>query len=91
MRIFEPTAPLMRKENSTPSQVGALLETMGQKIHLIAEAVAPLPERLSHVEERLEKVESRLTGVEDAVRVAIRVAIPSLAKRVERLETKVRI
>ena len=74
----------MREENFTPTQVGALLENMDKKIDLIAEAVAPLREDMIEVKERLTSVETRLTHVEDAVRIAI----PSLTKRVERLETK---
>ena len=77
----------MKEENFTSSQVGALLESMDQKIDLIAEAVAPLREDMFEVKERLTKVETRLTHVEDAVRISL----PSLNKRVERLEKKVGI
>ena len=75
----------MNADNFTPSQVGTLLEAMDKKIDLLTEIVLPLKEDMSEVKGRLSKVEFRLTCVEDAVRVAI----PSLAKRVTALETKV--
>ena len=72
----------MKDENFTPTQVGTLLEAINKKIDLLTESAAPIPERLSEVEERLTKVETRLISVEDVVRIAI----PSLSKRVARLE-----
>ena len=75
----------MNNHNFTPSQVGTLLEAMDKKIDLLTEIGLPLPGKIDRVETRLEKVELRLTCVDDAVRVAI----PSLAKRVTALETKV--
>ena len=80
----------MKEENFTPGQVGTRLEGMDKKIDLIAESVGSLQGDMTEVKERLTKVETRLINVEDAVRVAIRVAIPSLAKRVDRLESKSR-
>ena len=78
---------MSKEEGFTPSQVGALLETMDKKIDFLAEGIAPIPERLEKIEERLTKVEIKLISVEDAVRIAI----PSLTKRVNRLENKVGI
>ena len=74
----------MKEENFTPSQVGTLLEAVDKKIDILTEIVAPMPERLEKIEERLSKVETRLTSVEDAVRVAV----PGLTRRVERIESK---
>ena len=74
----------MTEDNFTPSQMGALLEAMDKKIELIAEAVSPIPEKLEKIEDRLGNVGVRLTAVEDAVRVAI----PFLVKRVDRIESR---
>ncbi len=67
------------------TEVGVLVESLRADFRTVAEVVAPIPERLTAVEERLSSVEDRLTGVEDAVRIAI----PSLSRRVSILETKV--
>lgn len=73
----------MDNNSFTPSQVGTLLEAMDKKIDLIMEIVSPFPARFDRMEEKLERIEVRLTAVEDVVRIAI----PSLTKRVERLES----
>lgn len=85
----------MREDNFTPNQVGTILEALDKKIDIliedmrgefraVTEVVLPLREDMAEVKTRLGKVEFRLTCVEDAVRVAI----PSLAKRVTVLEAK---
>ena len=78
----------MKEDNFTPGQVGAIIEDLKAQFQAVVEIVAPLPERISGLEERFEKVEFRLTCVEDALRIGFRETLPSLTKRVERLETK---
>ena len=77
----------MKEENFTASQVAALIEDLQGQFQVVVEVISPLPDRLEKIEERLEKVEMRLTGVEDAVKIAI----PSLTKRVDRFEKKIGI
>ena len=82
---MKPTKPA--KETFTTTEVGTLVEGLRSEFRTVVEVVAPLPGRLSAVEDRLSRVEVRLTGVEDAVRIAL----PSLSKRVSRIETKLSI
>jgi hypothetical protein len=68
----------------TATEVGTLIESFDRKLTMVAEGVSGLTVRMDRVEIRLSAVEARLTSVEDAVRVAI----PSLTRRVDRLESK---
>ena len=75
------------EDKFTAREVAVLVEELGNKFRTVSEAVLPLREDMAEVKERLSKVESRLTLVEDAVRIAV----PSLSKRVSRIETKLNL
>ena len=72
----------MKEENFTSNQVATLVESLRSEFQAVAEVVVPLREDMMEVKERLTRVETELSHVKDAVRIAI----PSLNKRVERLE-----
>ena len=75
------------QKNYTSTEVGTMIENLESKFQAVIDVVAPLPERLSAVENRLSKVENRLVHVEDAIRVAI----PSIYHRLDKIETKIGI
>ncbi len=74
----------MKEESFTSNQVTAIIESLRGEFRAVAEVVVPLREDMIEVKERLTKVEMELIQVKDAVHIAI----PSLTKRVERLESK---
>jgi len=75
----------------TNSEVGALVENLQSGFNVVAEEVRGLSDRMGVVEDKLVGVEERLGGVElrlSCVEDAVRIAIPSLSKRVSALEAK---
>ena len=75
----------MKEESFTPGQVGAILEAMDTKISLIAEAVAPIPEKLEKIEDRLGTLETDVRFIKDVIRIEI----PSMRSRIDKIETRV--
>ncbi len=77
----------MKEEKSfTASQVGVLIENLEKKIDTVLEIVAPIQEDIHILKEDVGQLKEDMTLVKNAVRLAI----PSLTKRVEVLESKVR-
>ncbi len=75
------------KDKFSATEVGTILESMNRKFDIILENVLPLRQNIAEVKAQLTNLETRFTLVEDTVRVAI----PELFRRVQRLETKVGI
>lgn len=76
-----------QKGNYTTTEVGTLVEALRGEFRAVVEVVAPLPDRLTAVENRLTNVETEVRGLKDVVRIAI----PAIHNRLERIETKVGI
>ena len=73
------------KGNSfSATEVGTLLETMDHKIDFIVEIIVPMQKDMGEVKERLTNLETDMRLVKDVIRIEI----PSLKKRVTRLEAK---
>ena len=66
------------------SEVGTLIEDLEKKIDTVLEIVSPIPGKLEKIDDRLVAVETRLQTVEDAVRVTL----PTIHKRLDKIETK---
>ncbi len=73
------------------TEVGVLIEDLKSNFNIVAEETRGLSDRMGAVENRLVGVEESLTGVERRlthVEDAVRLAVPSLFKRVSALEAK---
>lgn len=72
----------------TATEVGTMLESLRHDLALVSENLGGrldrVESRLGKVEGKLDKVEMRLIAVEDCIRIAV----PSLVKRVASLEAK---
>ena len=75
---------MSEEENFTPGRVASLIEGLRGEFKVVLDVILPLRQDMVEVKERLSAVETRVGSLEDVVRVAI----PNLATRVERLETK---
>ncbi len=73
------------KDSFSPTEVGTLVEGFRHDVGIIAEKVDRLSNKVDKLDNRFSSVEARLTSVEDAVRIAL----PNLSRRVEKLEIKV--
>ncbi|MBI3252099.1 MAG: hypothetical protein HYZ52_02110 [Candidatus Omnitrophica bacterium] len=70
------------KKEFTAGQVAALVEDLKGEFRTVAEVVTTVHEDMMTVKEEMIEVKNRLTALEDAVRVAV----PSLEKRLLKLE-----
>ncbi len=66
----------------TATEVGTLVESFRNDLSVVAEKVGELSGKVENLDERLARVESDVTVVKDAVKVAI----PAIHKRLDRLE-----
>ena len=79
---------LMKDKNDktySTTEVGTLVESFRDEIHVITERLSPLINDVSELKSDMKEVKSKLTTVEDAVKVAF----PAVFKRLDRLENKV--
>ena len=84
--LFDIFAPMSKEPKSfTPNEVAALVEELKSEFRAVVEVVAPLPNRLDKVEERLAVVETEVRSLKDVIGIAL----PSLTRRVDKLEAKV--
>ena len=75
----------MAKDSFSPTEVGTLIEGFRSDVGIIAEKVDSLSNKVDNLDNRLSSVETNLVNVADAVRIAL----PALSRRVEKLEIKV--
>ena len=73
------------KDAYTPTEVGALIESLRSDFRLVSEGLLALRKDMDDVKERLSKLETRVQRLEDAVRVSL----PSITVRLTNLEAKV--
>ena len=74
-------------EHYTSTEVGTMIENLEGKFQAVIDVVAPLREDMADVKIRLTAVETEVRGLKDVVRVAI----PSIYHRLDKIETKIGI
>ena len=75
-------------------EVAVMFEELRREFRVVSEVVVPLREDVSNLREDMVEVKDRLTRVEDglsAVAGALKSTLPSLTKRVDRIEAKLNL